>query len=462
MADKPETTETEEEQQIATMMDDPLLGPLKDTFGELLDEEKEPDPDKIEPAPEEEEEPKKKKEEKKETEEEVPDVEFAAPSDDDIPPVEKPEPEPEEEPQDKPAIETKVRKGVVTREDLKDAVSDIMEAARGKTEEKDTEKTDEEEMLPEQRRELELAEAAERFLPEKYKGQTKKTREFFSKLDAYVESAGTDTGRTFDENDYEFMEWVRKHRPDIEDVDRSTVQEKIIEERVEQRLSAKHEQAMEEVRAKSRAMEAQPVIEASVAKLRESLESKLASDDPLVKNVSDRTMAASSNIARTYLRLVSGLEPVRESEPSHSWLLGMIGRRAAELAKKPNEEKEKDGKIFVPPAEFAKLPKPQAERCWTFDYKDVLGFIEEEAVVQTEREVKKVAASLENLGFRRGSKAPRAPKATREPTPMPAAPTTQSRAPGAAAPAKDEDSTYPADDIFEILDLPKPSEFDRG
>ena len=201
-----EETQQPEVQQAPTGLDDPMLSQLWDDLG--IETKKEPEPDKVEEKNEETSEVQPEQAEASESEEQATEAEAA-------------DEEPKQEPEvSEPKKDFSVRPKL-DEESFRKVIREELES-RGKTVDPEPVKENsepevdpyEEQLLQSQREELELYRYAES--KGKHKGKADKLLNFYKGLDEYVEKAqAEDPDRTFDDNDDEFISYVRKNKPDI-------------------------------------------------------------------------------------------------------------------------------------------------------------------------------------------------------------------------------------------------------
>lgn len=325
--------------------------------------------------------------------------------------------------------------------------------------------SDDSSLTDEQRDELRDAEYAST-VDTRYKGLPDKVRAFNRSLDEYVEKAREqDPDRTFDENDRQFIDWVRKNKPwNAKDRERVRI-ERIADEKAEAKLKARESEQEKRIsRAEQEAREARhtPQIDKTLSAFESELKEETKTDDPLETDTYEEFARGASQLARDYMRLVHGLDTIGEHNPTevqerHKWITQFITSSGEVFAKKGGEARKRDGKEFVTPIKFAQMRAtndPKLSSVWTFTAPDVLKMLRSQAVHLAKERIQQAVERNAKHGFVRqkqaaGSKSTEAPKATSGPK------AGSTPAPGAAdlKPANSEE--HPGLELIEILELRK-------
>jgi hypothetical protein len=292
------------------------------------------------------------------------------------------------------------------------------------------------------------------------KGRSDKLKEFYKKLDAYVEKAKDDPDRTLDANDEEFVKFVKENKPAWKPGER----DKIARQRLlkEAREAAKQEMEPELKRLEREAKEAKalPMIERTVTNFDSELEKALATDDPFEKNIYRQVHSTATTLANDYMRLVNSIDSIgahndQAVQGRHQYLMDFITNSADSFAKSGGESRVRDGRTFVTPSDYVKLANakdPKLSKSWTFNYLDVIEMLKSHAVEVAKDRLKTEEEQYSKLGFTRSKKA-EVPKQEKEATPMSGIKATSTPAPGASGSATNSDLDHPGKDVISILGL---------
>lgn len=285
--------------------------------------------------------------------------------------------------------------------------------------------------------------------PEKYGNLPAQQLAFFKKVDSYVQTARAENAeRTFDESDTDFIRFVQANKPRVDQRDRKQLErQQIIEEA--QRLAEENlRKETEEIRRKQHVLEMTPKVEHAVQTFATESENALAQDTnspaaaivqkakqegwdkvlqedqvfaPIVRHYHRNAVRLASTYESIYAGLVDKLDP---NNADHVWLHKFVTSQADHFKQNGGDARVRDGKTFITPKEFAAMQSsrsPQVANHWTFDDRDVLGLLADNARWNINEALKREEQRLSASGFQRATKA-QLPKAENPPAPAPSPP----------------------------------------
>lgn len=297
--------------------------------------------------------------------------------------------------------------------------------------------------------ELELRRFAEKVNPDKYKGSADEYVASLKRLNTYIETSRKENpDRTFDENDEDFEEYVKKNIPNFSVVERRRIERQLITADAREQAKRDMQVEQEDIKRKQRMLEVKPEIERSVSDfvgtvngvmkqpLAEGKESvvlpiveraqevgwkQAIAEDPIHAPVVKTIQDAAVRRAGEYLALVEGVKdfrPLAEELPmehprnDHAWLLNFIRRQGEWLDKNGGDMRTRtleDGtqQTFVPMhvwGEISQKEPQKARQHWTFSIPDVLDMLAHNARVEAEVIVKKEVERMEAAGYQRVKK----------------------------------------------------------
>lgn len=443
--------QAEEPQEPTAGKDDPLLDSLWADLG-VVAEEKE-----IEPAPEAEPEPE-------------PEAEAEAE------PEATPEPEAEEEGRkfsirDQPYVDQNDLDGAV-----KKAVHDAIPEPVATPEPEPVADSFEENLVDEQKEELELARFAEAGDPEKFKDLRGKFVSYYKKLDEYVQSGlNDDSGRAFDEHDSEFQDWMTRNRPEFTEGDRQKAVRSMIEESATKKARAEMEGQYADLERRQKVLETKPKIEETINAFRGNVY-KLSGNEaikvmnekgyeeavkkyPLEARIYNDSVTHASSLANEYLGFANGISSYDESNEDHVWLLNFINRNGEWFEDGGGKARTRDGKQFVSRAKYADLANNgQANDYWTFSHDDILDLLAANAVHHADASIKNALETAKAYGFEMPDHAVSAeepkPEAQEEDIqPVNPPKSSPSPSPGTADREEVVDKNHPGIDVASVLGM---------
>jgi hypothetical protein len=380
-----------------------------------------------------------------------------------------PEPPPPEppKPQTPPAPPAQVR--VRRRETAEDIANVVVTKLSEKREEKTTPlpgaapqpEYDESQLSAEQKEEL----ADARFSEKKgNKGRATELIKFYKSVDEYVAEHKNDEGRTFDETDDEFVQFIRKNKPgwaekEGEVIRRERLKAEMKEEaraEVRQELEPKIESAQQEAREAKYS----PIIEKRVDAFRAEFDAEAKTDDPLEKEIYETFKGAAEELVTDYLRLVNKVDTFGGHNPAdkqarQQWVADFITQQAATFAEHGGDNRVRDGKTFVTPAELAKMQKdkdPKLSTVWSFRPDEYVTMIKTHALGIAKEQIKQEEETAKRRGFVK-VKPESTTKPQEDPKPMSGPKAQATAAPGAVQLAGDQNLDHPGKELIAVLNL---------
>ena len=384
----------------------------------------------------------------------------------DTPAEPEPEKEPEKEPEpekaeEKPRKRFNIKQPELSKDDIRQTIRDELKqqapAPPLPPPTLDTEDTEDdlEDYLPEQREEIELARYAESSNPKKYKGMEKKLVKFYSDLDTYIDKSDEED-RTFDENDEEFMQWVKKNKPTVSRVEQRRLERQMIKDEALTEARSEFESKNKELEEKIRQVSDKPKAEKEFTRYEKLLsEDGPEEGDELAESIYENEMADAKRVGEEYLDLFYGLKTYDEKNTLHSWIIDFVTQQSEAFSKHGGDHLSKtvDGvkKSFVPPSEYGNV---DANKHWTFTSSDIMDIMGNYFQTRAKDSVKSEEERLGKMGFTRqsGKKSQsRAKKEEPKATTSPKA--TQSSSPGTATTDGVQEEPSPGEDILNRLGI---------
>lgn len=316
------------------------------------------------------------------------------------------------------------------------------------------------EYTEEEKDQIEVAEHAAKMNPEKYKNLPTQLRKFFKDQQDYVTEHGNEYGRTFDENDEQWVQFIQSRRPFLSDHDRRKVETELITSKAEERASARFAKEREESAERIRRLEAQPIYQTRKKEAEEELKKSLLlpEDQKLEHKVYKKHLDIANNVADLYWKIRTGVETYDHKNPSHKWLIDFVQAESMRFAKEGGKDRIRDGRQFVPYQQFFGLTKEQQARAWTFTDADIMGVIARSAKREADTAIDAAIKEMAELGvaYVRGNPAKGATKNGAPVQPLKAAVPAPRPGPGVGTTPPKEEGPRPAEDIFATLGLPEP------
>ena len=452
----PDAPASEEED---TGLKDMMVKRLYDDIGLILDEEEQSD----KPVPEEE--VAKKVEQ-----------ESAAEPEAKAEPSTEPEPEPE----------TRPRTVVQDRDEFaKDFVDSLREVVRTEVRQPTTQQPepvvqpepeivdDTEGLMDEQKFELELMEAAEKAMPDKYKGHRSRSLKFYKDMEAWVdEQASRDPDFGPENNQREISEYVAKNKPVIDKIDERRIERGLIRDQALREFEEKSSEKFRALEQKTRSIEERPRIQREVEEFRgASLEGdiealKLISEGkpeqasekyPMESSVARQVSDHASQIYQDFLEYNRGLSSFHEKKESMDFLDKFLEDQGKFFHQNGGESRNREGRQFLPVADYnleVSRDASASSRYWTFDAADVRELLAASARSQIKQQISDMEKQIAQYGYTRS--APQSEPQRKEeaqPTAVnpPIAATTPS--PGPASSSEIQDPSHPGLNVIDALGL---------
>jgi hypothetical protein len=323
---------------------------------------------------------------------------------------------------------------------------------------------------------------AEETQPERFKGAGKKFLDFRRKLENYRdEAAKSGENRTFDAEDYEFVEWVRKNRPEqihlapqqktrlqMDRVSREAARQAVEE------IEKKHADETSKLRQQLQQLELKPKITSEVTRFQQNLDQALGEEEelkpimeqrrqlgakfpekfPAHSQVMESEFQTGLDEANTFMQLEYGLIAPDNSNPRHGEIAAFIHEQGNRFAQDGGERRFKEmptesgGTVrqqFLPRAQYAQVARdrPQEiQKYWTFSDQDIMGMLCLKAKFRAAARLKELDQAIRTTAatYQQMNKPPEGvplqqPAPAREILkPVPSPTVTGAQAPGAAQP----------------------------
>ncbi len=288
--------------------------------------------------------------------------------------AEKKEPVKEEAKKDDVRVR-KVAQKIPSLDEIEGVVREAVTNAQKKTEvePKKEEDTFRKNLHPAELRALELAEAAEKIMPDRYKGQASKEAAWILSHREFVQKQVKENGGRFDPKSEEYVEFIQQNRPQIPTHDREEIMLTQAEERASKRA---REEMSKEIASRDRAiaeLKYAPVIEKFSNSIAEDLltsvgdeqmantfrskPGELADEYPIEAPILAAGIADTVSAATEYLSLAKGLKQYSETNPTHEKLVKFIETQGRHLddAAESGQPQVRDGKVIISRDKFTKL-----------------------------------------------------------------------------------------------------------
>lgn len=303
-----------------------------------------------------------------------------------------------------------------------------------------------------------------------HKGMADNWRNYFRRLDEYIEKSRFENpNRTFDSDDEDFQEFIRRHQPKFDPQVRRKVEMDLIRKEAADeaynRAKKDFESRIEKTEKWQREQEAQPKIQKSLENFQNDVVQliKREKDSPVLPVLDqieqvgvDKAMEQDKLFtplvmdayqrgvkrAQEYAELINQTKAPDESNPDHKWLADFIRNQGETFLRTGGDNIYRGNKRFVPRAEYYQTIQrdpAQADRLWTMNDDDVMKMIALNAKVEAEHAVKQMDENLKAAGFTRNQAAQAANQTQQQQQPQknqpsPKTQTTQSPGPASGDP----------------------------
>lgn len=373
-------------------------------------------------------------------------------------PETKAEAEPEAEPEKKefsikPKMDEETFRKVV-REELESRGKDPEEVAEQQVTQQVEAKEDpyESRLIDEQKEELELY----RYAEEKgHEGMSNKLLGFYKGLDEYVDSARKDDpDRTFDDEDEEFIEYVKKHKPEITPKDREALRRSKFRDEVVSDVKSEYKETIDGLKGELNQLRVRPEVlgtmkEAARAYDEFSKLDELKDTDPLAHKVFNDEKEKYLNWSKAFLDRWHGINTTVD-EDFHV-MIEAIDSEAKKFEEAGGEAVVREGKRFLTPGRFADAKDKSGY--WTWNQSEILERFGEVSIENAHNTVAERVKEMESYGYKRGVVSGQSKKSARagEPTPMNPPKASRTSSPGAAEGG--EASLTPGAELLEELGI---------
>ena len=238
-------------------------------------------------------------------------------------------------------------------------------------------------------------------------------------MDEYAK-ASLEDGRSLDDDDHEFQDWVKSNRPEFGPLDRRKVERSLIEESATTRAKSEMQGKIDVITRKQKELELRPQVDRQVVDFTDKIIGMI--DNDAIKSMrNDGLEAASSKypletaaytesinqaaaLAKDYLGFANNVSEYDQNNSNHAWLLDFINRNGEWFEQNGGDSRVRDGKTFVNRGRYAELARSgQAEKNWTFDNTDILDLIAANAVQSASGQIERTTKIAEQYGFVRSA-----------------------------------------------------------
>jgi hypothetical protein len=143
----------------------------------------------------------------------------------------------------------------------------------------------------------------------------------------------------------------------------------------------------------------------------------LDEDLPLEGETVKQYLGLAKHAASEFLNLTGGLTKFDSKNPTHSWLGSFIHEQGTLFLKNGGKELERDGKKFLPRAEYNGLPADRKDKFWSFTDSDVLDMLAYNAKTTVESAVAREREKYEKVVAAKAKKTGNPPKPVSVSTP---------------------------------------------
>ena len=271
----------------------------------------------------------------------------------------------------------------------------------------------------EEKEEIELAKFAAKSNPDKYSGLDKKLETFFKKHNEYLDQKlGEDPHfePDSDKND-DYRRWLQANRPEIPRFEKRKLEREFLIKRAKEEAVAEAESRLQEVNNRLREVEIRPRIAKSIDNFVEAVNGILPEDIassvkagtidddlPLEGEAVKQYLSLAKHAASEFLNLTGGLAKFDAKNPTHSWLGSFIHEQGTLFLKNGGKDLERDGKKFIPRAEYNGLPADRKDKFWSFTDSDVLDMLAYNAKTTVEAAVAREREKYEKVAAARAKK----------------------------------------------------------
>lgn len=293
-----------------------------------------------------------------------------------------------------------------------------------------------------EKRQIELAKFAAQKYPDKFGAAPKKWVAYLKKVDDYIAKQEPDWDSSADEN---FAALIEENKPTYEGVDEEDLREEMIEARVEARVESKFKPKLETVEKARRNDEIKPQIDTATEEYRKNAVGRMAIDEksplaPVIKTITEKghtpeawseakalnPLAAKvvkkftdgcSELGREAIELVAEVatpvqfdpqrpadDPQNQRAVRQSRLFRFVDNQEAIFNKNGAQMKVREGKNFLPRAQFYGLPEAERAKFWTIGIDDILDMLAIDASIQATNAYNAAVKEREEEGYVLGGK----------------------------------------------------------
>lgn len=324
------------------------------------------------------------------------------------------------------------------------------------------------ELSAEDKKRLPVLERLEKLMPEQYKGISKKYKDSRKAEEKYIaEWKAANPGQEFDGDSDVHDAFYEKNEIEWQDEDYMEAQADI-------RAEAKIEERMRPVQGKLTEFDRMQKLQAEAPKIGEEQNfharefwkhmgkdyeglvtekgldmakwAELEKADPVLHGIRAQAAIALNIETQEMYKLMNGLATYDEANPVHVNLTEFATRIEAELASKPaDEQRDAEGRQFLPAEKYYKLPKAQRESLyWTPSMRDLMAVRSAELAGNAAKMIAAEEKKLETWAKARGLAKNGAATETQQPPPPPPAEPTETEDGKPISPSADDQTRLAA------------------
>jgi hypothetical protein len=227
----------------------------------------------------------------------------------------------------------------------------------------------------------------------------------------------------FDPEAEEHAEFFAKNDVDWDEDDYVRALAELEAERIAERKLEKAREEIKKVKAEIQEKEAAPNIKAAQSqaakKMLETIDkrfdvltdtgdidqtklAKVYEEDPVNANIVFQAADALEKSVAELERLSRGLVEFDQKNPLHTALAEVITAEETRIASLPPEKRMRDGKLFLPGAQYEALPQDQKARFWRLTPADIESLIADQFAGLAKRQIEANEQALRKIAQRRG------------------------------------------------------------
>jgi hypothetical protein len=262
---------------------------------------------------------------------------------------------------------------------------------------------------------LDVWKHAEKKEPKKYTGKVREHVEFLKSHNDFVETR-LESGDYDSEEDIlrsdEYETFQKENRPKVTSSEFKRAEKDFIYDEAARRA----EEKLNPVKKELEDLKLRPKIEEQASKFQENLGDflpepvintlketpgqeglkKLQNTHPIEAQVASEIYGETAELGKELIRLHSGVSQVDlDNNPVHQKLGDTVVRFGEDMMKLPEDQRQRDGKDFIPRDKFVQLPEADRANHWTFSNSDVLKLMATDMKLRIDSKIQTLRAQQE-------------------------------------------------------------------